>query len=81
MYKISNTCPDQSFFTLFALKDNSVNIYLMNFKKGSSITKGKLTKENKNSLKIISNLPSNNTSLAELDIDIKQILAAMEDDE
>lgn len=64
LFRISNTCPDQSFFTIFALKDHSANIYLMNFKKGSSITKGKLTKENKNSLKIIKNLPSNNSSLA-----------------
>lgn len=40
----------------------------MNFKKGSSITKGKLMKENKNSLKIIKNLPSNNSSLAEREL-------------
>jgi hypothetical protein len=42
MYRISTTCADQSFFTAFVLKDYSVNIYLMNFKKGSSITKDKL---------------------------------------
>jgi len=29
------TCPDQSFFTAFALSDFSVSMYLMNFKKGS----------------------------------------------
>jgi len=43
----------------------------MNFKKGSSITKGKLLKENKNSLKIIKNLPSNNTSMAIRDIQLR----------
>lgn len=59
MYRISNTCPDQSFFTAFALRDFSVNMYFMNFKKGSSITKEKLTLENKKSLKIIKTLPSN----------------------
>jgi len=37
--------------------DGSVNMYLMNFKKGSSITKEKLNLENKKSLKIISALP------------------------
>jgi hypothetical protein len=51
------TCADQSFFTAFTLMDNSVNMYLMNFKKGSSITKEKLNLENKKSLKIISTLP------------------------
>jgi hypothetical protein len=59
LYSISTTCPDQSFFTAFALRDFSVNMYLMNFKKGSSITKEKLTLENKKSLKIIKTLPSN----------------------
>lgn len=44
------TCADQSFFTAFALDDNSVNMYLMNFKKGNSITKDKLERENKKSL-------------------------------
>jgi hypothetical protein len=34
-------------------------MYLMNFKKGSSITKEKLNLENKKSLKIISTLPIN----------------------
>ena len=53
------TCPDQSFFTAFALQDHSVNMYLMNFKKGSQITKEKLNMENKKSLKIISTLPLN----------------------
>ena len=53
------TGPDQSFFTAFALQDHSVNMYLMNFKKGSQITKEKLNLENKKSLKIISTLPLN----------------------
>jgi hypothetical protein len=51
------TCADQSFFTAFTLMDGSVNMYLMNFKKGSSITKEKLNLENKKSLKIITALP------------------------
>jgi len=53
LYSISTTCPDQSFFTAFTLEDHSVNIYLMNFKKGSTITKEKLTIENKKSFKIM----------------------------
>jgi hypothetical protein len=57
LYRISMTCADQSFFTAFTLMDNTVNMYLMNFKKGSSITKEKLNLENKKSLKIISTLP------------------------
>jgi len=42
----------------------------MNFKKGSSITKEKLYLENKKSIKIIKQLPSNLMSHAALDIDI-----------
>jgi hypothetical protein len=57
------TCPDQSFFTAFALQDFSVNMYLMNFKKGSTITKEKLSAENKKSLRIISTLPLDPGSL------------------
>ena len=53
------TCADQSFFTAFALEDHSVNMYLMNFKKGSQITKEKLQLENKKSYKIITTLPLN----------------------
>lgn len=53
------TCPDQSFFTAFALQDNTINLYLMNFKKGSQITKDKLKLENKKSLKILTMLPMN----------------------
>ncbi len=53
------TCADQSFFTAFVLKDYAVNMYLMNFKKGSQITKEKLTLENKKSFKIIQTLPLN----------------------
>ena len=59
IYRISMTCADQSFFTAFSLLDHTVNMYLMNFKKGSSITKEKLNLENKKSLKIISTLPIN----------------------
>mmetsp|Transcript_21645 Transcript_21645/g.33309 ORF Transcript_21645/g.33309 Transcript_21645/m.33309 type:complete len:89 (+) Transcript_21645:2501-2767(+) len=66
MYSISTTCPDQSFFTSFALNDFSVNMYLMNFKKGSSITRDKLNAENKKSQRIIKQLPSNHTSLEKL---------------
>jgi len=40
----------------------------MNFKKGSSITKEKLRLENKKSLKIIKDLPSNVMFTANLDI-------------
>jgi hypothetical protein len=60
IYRISMTCADQSFFTAFSLLDHSVMMYLMNFKKGSSITKEKLNLENKKSLKIITTLPINN---------------------
>jgi hypothetical protein len=63
VYRISTTCADQSFFTAFSLMDHSVNMYLMNFKKGSSITKEKLNLENKKSLKIISTLPINTPAL------------------
>ena len=42
IFKISNTCPDQSFYTAFAIEDFSIRMYLMNFKKGGSITKKKL---------------------------------------
>ena len=59
-FRISRTCADQSFFTAFALKDFSVNLYLMNFKKGSTITKKKLNDENRKSIKIIKTLPSIN---------------------
>ena len=54
----------------------------MNFKKGSEITKDNLYKENKKSLKIIHNLPTNLTSTAMLDIDIQtNIREAMEYEE
>ena len=69
-YSISTTCPDQSFFTAFSLNDFSVNMYLMNFKKGSSITKEKLAMENKKSLKLIKELPSNLMSTAQWDVDL-----------
>lgn len=47
----------------------------MNFKKGSSITKEKLQLENKKSMKIIKNLPSNLMSQAYLDIEIQELFA------
>jgi hypothetical protein len=61
VFRISMTVADQSFFTAFALADMSVNIYMMNFKKGSQITKEKLKSENKKSLRIMSTLPLNLT--------------------
>ena len=71
MFRISTTCWDQSFFTAFALKDYSVNLYLMNFKKGSQISKEKLNAENKKSLRVIKKLPQNTVSFhAEDYIDI-----------
>ena len=48
---------DQTFFTTFALEDKSVNMYMMNFKKGSQITKEKLALENKKSLNLLTTLP------------------------
>ena len=65
MFRISTTCWDQSFFTAFALKDFSVNLYLMNFKKGSQISKDKLNAENKKSLRVINKLPQNMVSYQE----------------
>jgi hypothetical protein len=50
---------DQSFYSGFALTDQSVSIYTMNFKKGSLITKEKLRAENKKTLRIIATLPLN----------------------
>jgi hypothetical protein len=40
------TCADQTFFTCFLVRDHGVQLYMMNFKKGSQITKEKLVKEN-----------------------------------
>ena len=53
----------------------------MNFKKGSAITKERLSMENKKSLKILKNLPTNLMSQAYLDIDIMEmeILASQGD--
>jgi len=59
VFRISLTVADQSFFTGFGLKDMSVSIYMMNFKKGSQITKEKLRAENKKSLRIMATLPLN----------------------
>lgn len=59
LFRISTTCADQSFYTAFALKDFTVNMYLMNFKKGSSITWPRLLQENERSLRIIKTLPTN----------------------
>jgi hypothetical protein len=50
---ISNTCPDQSFYTGFTVKDHQVVFYFMNFKKGSKITKDKIELENEKSVKLI----------------------------
>ena len=41
------TCADQTFFTPFVVREHAIQLYMMNFKKGSQITKDKLTKENK----------------------------------
>jgi len=40
------TCADQTFFTSFLVRGHGVQLYMMNFKKGSQITKEKLIKEN-----------------------------------
>ena len=75
LYRISNTCPDQSFFTGFVLQDFSVKMYLMNFKKGGTITKKKLVKENIQSMQIIQDLlPSNIMSLAITEKQIEQYI-------
>jgi hypothetical protein len=50
---ISNTCPDQSFYTGFTVKDHQVVFYFMNFKKGSKITKDKIELEKEKSVKLI----------------------------
>ena len=73
-YRISNTCPDQSFFTAFVLGDFSVKMYLMNFKKGGTITKKKLVKENAQSVNLIKALPSNGMSLASTEEQIRSYL-------
>lgn len=59
IFGISLTVQDQSFYSGFALKDMSVSIYTMNFKKGSLITKEKLRAENKKTLRIMATLPLN----------------------
>jgi len=51
------TCADQTFFTPFIVRDNAVQLYMMNFKKGSQITKDKLKKENKMSENLLKVLP------------------------
>jgi hypothetical protein len=70
LYRISTTCSDQSFFTAFALQDYAVIMYFMNFKKGSSITQKKLIVENEKSQKILKKLPSNLSSMAQLNVDL-----------
>ena len=57
--KISLTCADQTFFTSFILLNNEVQLYMMNFKKGSQITRAALTKENMKSANILKTLPIN----------------------
>ena len=56
-YQISMTCADQTFFTPFVLRQHLVQLYMMNFKKGSQITKEKLHKENGISLGLLRVLP------------------------
>lgn len=51
------TCADQTFFTPFLVRENAVQLYMMNFKKGSQITKEKLGKENNMSLNLLRVLP------------------------
>ncbi len=57
LYQISMTCADQTFFTPFLVRDNAVQLYMMNFKKGSQITKEKLAKENAMSYNLLRVLP------------------------
>ena len=70
LFRISTTCQDQSFLTAFALQDFNVVMYFMNFKKGVSITLKKHLAENANSLEKIRSLPSNQSSAAQLQIDL-----------
>lgn len=42
-----------------------MNLYLMNFKKGSQISKDKLNAENKKSLRVIKKLPQNTVTFSE----------------
>lgn len=56
------TCQNQTFFTGFACEDLSVNLYMMNFKKGSQITHDKLTNENKKTKTMYLVLPLNHES-------------------
>ena len=53
------TCADQTFFTPFLVRENAVQLYMMNFKKGSQISKDKLAKENSLSLGLLRVLPLN----------------------
>lgn len=53
------TCADQTFFTSFLLRDHAVQLYMMNFKKGSQITKEKLALENAKSATLLKMLPLN----------------------
>ena len=53
------TCADQTFFTSFLVRGHGVQLYMMNFKKGSQITKDKLTKENAMSQNTLLSLPLN----------------------
>ena len=54
------TCADQTFYTSFLLRDNSVQLYMLNFKKGSEITREKLATENRDkSLNLLKTLPLN----------------------
>lgn len=57
LYQISMTCADQTFFTPFLVRGDMVQLYMMNFKKGSQITKEKLAKENNMSHNLLRVLP------------------------
>ena len=51
------TCPDQTFFAPFVVRQHGVQLYMMNFKKGSQITKDRLAKENNMSQNLLKILP------------------------
>jgi hypothetical protein len=52
------TCMDQTFYMPFLARGDSVNMYMINFKKGQQISKDKFLRENKESLDLLRVLPS-----------------------
>lgn len=52
------TCMDQTFYMPFLARGDSVNMYMINFKKGQQISKDKFLRENKESLDLLRALPS-----------------------